>query len=123
MEKSDAEIIAEDLIIYVSVSNLQKLVSKSVSPQIIFYSFRDIFFYPKYSYSIEEEGFPTFIFENKEIAVVSPDGVKVIIEENQVQVKFDSFTSSDKKESLSTLFTPDKCLIERNSANDEDRWV
>lgn len=81
----------------------------------------DLFYDLKNTYTIEEEGYPTVTFENEDITIVSPDGVKVIIEENQVHVKFESFTESDENESLSALFTPEKCLIERNSSKEEEK--
>lgn len=81
----------------------------------------DIFYVPKNTYTIEEEGFPTVTFENDDITIVSPDGVKVIIEENQVHVKFEIFAESAENESLSALFTPGMCQVERNSSREEEK--
>lgn len=83
---------------------------------------RELFYELNNSYSIEEHGVPTINFTNEKITILSPDGIRVIIEENQVQVKFDSFTSSDKSESLSALFTPEKCLIKRTSSKEDEQY-
>lgn len=87
------------------------------------HSLGEIFYNINSSYSIEENGLPTVDFKNDDIEILSPDGIKLIIGENQVQVKFESFTSADKSESLSALFTPEKCLIERISSKEEEQYV
>lgn len=66
---------------------------------------------------MEENGYATINFENEDITIVLPDGIKVIIQESQVDVEFNSFPN----DLLAVKFTPDKCVLERNTENEEEQ--
>lgn len=62
--------------------------------------------------------YPTIQFDNESITIISPDGETVIINEEEVRIKFKPTGSND---SLSCVFTPEKCDIEKRSDSEDER--